>query len=404
MIVELSDFDNKTIFLEEEDNREISIYKFKNVSICSDSIFYPNILFYSLDDKSVCRPINETTMSLSKIKKDEKVIINTEPSETYIDDLFFFIYNTDNYYHFIYDSLPYLITYLSLKKQNKSLKLLMSYPNSQKNSFYPFVMEFLELLDITKDDIILVNNNTIYGNIYVSSSYTHGGLSNQSPRKEVYDFFQNISEKIDKIVPDEKKLKKIYISRRTWLHNNFSNIGTNYTTRRKLKNEDELVDYLVSKGFVEIFTENLTTLEKISLFRNSEIIIGSIGGGLCNVLFSKKTTKLIPIISPTFLEINDRFKYSFSLVETQYFDKTSHVESGKFKKYMRIKYNNIIGEISEVYKNKIKIEYTDENLAGWNSQMNFKNLIVNKNDVEILDNGLNSCWKINMREFKKLKI
>ena len=29
--------------------------------------------------------------------------------------LFLFIYNTDNYFHFLYDSLPYLISYLHIK-------------------------------------------------------------------------------------------------------------------------------------------------------------------------------------------------------------------------------------------------------------------------------------------------
>ena len=58
------------------------------------------------------------------------------------DPVFFFIYNTDNYYHFIYDTLPYLITYNHLKSDISNLKLLMNYQefhlyffNSLKQNF-----------------------------------------------------------------------------------------------------------------------------------------------------------------------------------------------------------------------------------------------------------------------------
>lgn len=91
-------------------------------------------------------------------------------------------------------------------------------------------------------------------------------------------------------------------------------------------------------------------------------------------------------------------------MNTQYFDKTSHVEKDRFKKFIRVKYKEIIGEISDIFENEIKIEYVDENLSGWNSQMNFKNLIANKNEVHLLDNGLNSNWVIDIEEFKKLEI
>ena len=47
------------------------------------------------------------------------------------------------------------------------VKLLMQLPNKQKNTFYPFVLEFLELLKIYQNDIILIDENTIYNTIYV---------------------------------------------------------------------------------------------------------------------------------------------------------------------------------------------------------------------------------------------
>ena len=39
--------------------------------------------------------------------------------------LFFFIYNTDNYFHFLYDSLPYLISFFELKKYLIFINILL---------------------------------------------------------------------------------------------------------------------------------------------------------------------------------------------------------------------------------------------------------------------------------------
>jgi capsular polysaccharide biosynthesis protein len=192
--------------------------------------------------------------------------------------------------------------------------------------------------------------------------------------------------------------KKIYISRRTWLHNNFSNIGTNYTTRRRLVNEDELVEKLVGEGYKEVFTENLSTIEKIVYFANASHVVGAIGGGISNVLFSPKTTKLEVLVSPTFLDVNKRFKYSLDCVDVTYNYNSEHVEKTEFKTYMRVKCKegNIVGEIEKIdnNNNKLLISYTDGSNTGWNSENNYKQMEVNANDVEKLDNGLNSPWKI----------
>jgi capsular polysaccharide biosynthesis protein len=266
----------------------------------------------------------------------------------------------------LYDTLPYLITYFELKKKHSDLKLLMNFPNPQKNSHYPFVLEFLEILGISESDIVIIEKGVLYNKLFISTSYTHDGMSNKPPRKEIYGFYQNIVNRVLDGDSTPNLPKKIYISRRSWLHNDFSNIGTNYTTRRKLLNEDELVSYLVDLGFTEIFTEKLSTVDKIKLFSNCECVVGSIGGGLANVLFSKPKTRLISIISPGFLEINERFKYSFEKVSANYFEDTYHSEKDRFKRFMRIKSGNIIGEVSDVMDDTLIVDYVDENISGWN--------------------------------------
>jgi hypothetical protein len=388
----------KNIFPVDENRRKIDIYKFENCFITGINLYYPNILIKT--NNELILPTLERTMSLKSGTIYEKYNMTFNYTEKECKNIcdspvFFFIYNTDNYFHFLYDSLPYLISYLNIKNSIPKLKLLMQFPNEQKNTFYPFINEFLEILNINKEDIILVNENTLYSEVYVSTSYTHDINSNLPPRKEIYDFFQDIvisvKNKYNIITP-----QKIYVSRRTWLHNNFSNIGTNYTTRRKLINEDELVQKLEKEGFTEVFTENLTTIEKILYFANAKHVVGAIGGGISNVLFSPKATKLEAIVSPTFLDVNSRFKYSLNCVDVFYNTNTEHFEKTEFKTYMRVKKRDgsIVGEIEKIYDNKLLISYTNGSNTGWNAQNIYSQIDVDITDIEKLDNGLNSPWKI----------
>ena len=390
----------KNIFPIDENGRKIDLYKFENCIVTGLNLYYPNVLIKF--ENELVLPTLERTMSLKSGTIYEKNNMMFDYSEKDCKNicnipLFFFIYNTDNYFHFLYDSLPYLISYLRLKSDIPELKLLMQYPNEQKNCFYPFINEFLEILNIFKEDIILVDENTLYSEVYVSTSYTHDIDSNLPPRKEIYNFYQNIVSIVkDNYSANVVTPQKIYISRRTWLHNDFSNIGTNYTTRRRLVNEDEIVENLKREGFVEIFTENLTTLEKILYFANATHVVGAIGGGISNVLFSPKTTKLEALVSPTFLDVNRRFKYSLDCVDVNYNFNTEHVEKTEFKTYMRVKTKDgsIIGEIEKVYDNKLLVSYTDGSNTGWNAQNHYKQVELNMEEVERLDNGLNSHWKI----------
>ena len=282
----------KQILKKDENNRIINIYKLENCLVTGHNLYYPDVLLKT--ENMLILPLLERTMSLKTGNIYEKNNMEFNKSiiqqEFYEGPLFFFIYNTDNYFHFLYDTLPYLISYLKLKETIPHIKLLMQYPNSQKREIYRFVLEMLEILNIYENDIILINEQTKYKEIYISTSYTHDIDSNLPPRKEIFDFYKEIVNIVHSKYNNIKTPKKIYISRRTWLHNDFSNIGTNYTTRRKLVNEDELVEKLIKEGYVEIFTEKLSTIEKIQYFSNATHVIGAIGGGIANVLFSPHST------------------------------------------------------------------------------------------------------------------
>lgn len=402
----INELDNNNLYKNflpmDVNGRTVNIYRLNDIRLVGQDLFYPNCLLHQIKENKVFNPVNEKIMSLDSVSCNNTIVIDDIKTNTEINTpVFYFVYNTDNYYHFIYDTLPYLITYLDLKKEKLNLKLLMNYPNSGSHNFYPFVKEFLELLGIGDSDILIVNNHTIYNEIYISSSYTHGIDSNLPPRKEIYDFYRELAFDVKYGNDHVETPKKIYISRRSWIHNDFSNIGTNYTTRRKLENEDTLVESLNQQGYIEVFTENLSTIEKIQMFSQVDSVIGSIGGGMCNVLFSPKTTDVVVLLSPTFLDVNKRFTYSFSNVNVNYFNDTKHICDDEFKKYMRVKVGDIVGEITEVYNDEILINYSEKFVAGWNSEVKFNTKKVKKKDCTILDKGLNSEWTLNIEKLLK---
>lgn len=389
----------KTLFTCDLNGREINVYRLPNTQFYEGNLLYPNVVVRT--EGVDVKPINETVLSLKELnfRSNNKTLLDVRDKDS--KPYFFFIYNTDNYYHFVYDTLPYLISFFELKKEIPDLKILMSYPNHQKFEHYKFVTEFLNLLSITEDDITIVSQFINYDNVYVSNSYTHDGKSNIKPRNEVYKLYHDIVKRTNNTHKTENLPKKIYISRRTWVSKDTSNIGTNYTTKRRLINEDEIVEYLTRNGFIEVFTENLSTVDKISLFNNAEHIIGPIGGGLCNVLFSNKKTKLTVLSSPTFFDVNYRFIFSFENVNYDILEISEHTEKNKIKKFMRVKFNEKVGEVVDIDGDVVTIEYSDIDVAGWNNEIKFKRIVKNIIDISPLDKGLNSEWVIDIKKLKE---
>jgi len=392
------------LFKTDENKREINVHVLKSVRPIGDSLFYPNILFikYNSTPKLIINPLDEKIMSLEKTTKkttfsDDKILNLSEIKHHESNPVFFFVYNTENYFHFIYDTLPYLISYFEVKKDNPKLKLLMNFPN-KNNEFYKFVSELLLIIGIKHEDILIIDNNTTYETVFISDSYTHGIDSNLPPRAELKTLYKNI---VNKVKNNTDYPKNIYVSRRSWVHGDMSNIGTNYTTRRKLVNEDELVLLLKKHDFVEVFTENMSMVDKINLFANAENIIGPIGGGLVNSVFSKKDCNLISIMSPEFINVNKRFIFSINGVNLKTFEDTKHTEKTDFKLYMRVEVDNIVGEIIDITGNKCKISYSDTSVSGWNSESKYKQKECYLSDCIKLDNGLNSSWEINLTKFKE---
>jgi hypothetical protein len=66
---------------------------------------------------------------------------------------------------------------------------------------------------------------------------------------------------------------------------------------------------------------------------------------------------------------------------------------------MRVKCKNIIGEVVKKDRNKIKIQYSENFVSGWNNQLQYKIKTFDSCDCVKIDNGLNSPWFIDIEKF-----
>ena len=386
----------------DDTGRDIKLYDVDDCLLVGRNNYYPNILIDCKKD-TLIDPYTEKVMSLQKTSwYDETYTFNLEYDVIIDEPVYFFIYNTDNYYHFIYDTLSYLFCYFEL---DLKCKILVNFSGEHKKELYKFVSETYEMLGIS-DRILFHNKTNFYKKVFISSSLTFEGVPNNPPRSEIFQIYNKLSRICNIVSP----CTHVYISRRTWIHNKLDNIGTNYTQRRKMINEDKLVEKLVKLGFREIFTENMSMVEKICLFKSAKYVIGSIGGGMCNLIFSNKNTKAICIESPYFLKINERFKYSLEIADLKYFSGTKIFceKNQEISNYVRVK---IIDTNSEFYDAIGEIDYYDNekyniiisnNDTGWNIQNIFTTKQFTRNQFIPLDDGLNSPYDVDIDKLSDL--
>jgi len=116
--------------------------------------------------------------------------------------------------------------------------------------------------------------------------------------------------------------------------------------RRIIYNHNQLknkLSKLYNSKFKNIILENMTIYEQFNIFNNAKIIIGQHGGGLSNIFFCKKDTKIIEI-SP---EWNDEYEFE------------NLSKFGRLK-YYKVNQNRMTKNEFELFNNKHNIVHNKE--------------------------------------------
>jgi hypothetical protein len=143
------------------------------------------------------------------------------------------------------------------------------------------------------------------------------------------------NKKASELVPhNSKKFRKLFIGR----------MGG-----RSLNNYNEILNYFIEKGFVEIFPHLLNIDEKIKIFSEAKYIVGPYSSGFFNTIYSQQGVKILAFIN------------SYRFLDT-YFSKYNKLKNNEFwfmtgkdndiktmNSNYEISLQNIISFINDVY-------------------------------------------------------
>jgi len=191
-----------------------------------------------------------------------------------------------NYYHCINDGLGPVYNYLQLKESKPDLKFMLNVNPRGIDVHPPFVTEVLDLLDIEYE---FTNENYLYETVYFSDTLVQNENGKRCrPADGVYEMIRKLVETSRRKYPNVITHDNIYLSRRAHanpLNNRKAVIGEDNTVKRGITNEDEIVEILRDLGYAEVFGENYSLGEKISMFSRMNKYISTAGAGVTNILW-----------------------------------------------------------------------------------------------------------------------
>lgn len=171
-----------------------------------------------------------------------------------------------NYYHWTVESLPRLAGVERYEKETGEEPTIIV-PEDPSS----WMLESLELLGIDNNRIHQFDTHCAIDRLVLP---THPGPTPAECKWLRDKMYANI-EKVS--ISSESTNNRIYISRQN-------------ATRRRVKNEVEVVDMLCSHGFERYVLEDLSVADQVELFSNADLIVAPHGAGLANIIYSESST------------------------------------------------------------------------------------------------------------------
>lgn len=201
-------------------------------------------------------------------------------------DFHFVIPISRNYYHWMFDELPFTLYTLDYDKSN-----LVKYIHC--GQLKPYQVDMINHLNIsTRSSVEWIRPKKI-----LIPKQRH--ISGQ-PTLQVLEKIRSCCPPIR--AEDEVHKRKIYISRKR--------------SSRALPDETEIEYLLKSIGFEVLYLEDLNLATQISYFQKAEIIIAPHGAGLANLVWSNPGTRLIELMPDNFY--NPCFANLASILDLEY--------------------------------------------------------------------------------------
>lgn len=193
-----------------------------------------------------------------------------------------------NYAHWITEVLPKICIFCSRKQ-------FLSIPIIVDDGLHQNIMESLFLVAGLEREIIIlpIGRGLVVDELYITSASGYVPFERRTVKmtNHSHGLFSpdalHLLCRVAKVKVKELQVgstpQKIYVKR---------NSGT-----RRISNEPEIEQFLVRQGFFVVEPERLTFLQQVAVFANAEVIIGSSGAALANIVFCSQQTKIFICIS-----------------------------------------------------------------------------------------------------------
>jgi hypothetical protein len=181
--------------------------------------------------------------------------------------------DTRNYYHWMCRVLPLVKSYRDFCQFHK-----IDYFYTGSSPLLPFHQETLEKLGIPQEKVI---RDDCQADRIVFGLYNRSVDFGDAISKEAYTFSRNLFFRSDYLNLAQRS-KRYYIKRG----------GTN---RRRVLNEDQVIQFLSQYGFEPLIMDGKNIDEQASIFAEAEAIVAPHGAALTNLLFIQPGTVVIEL-------------------------------------------------------------------------------------------------------------
>jgi capsular polysaccharide biosynthesis protein len=210
--------------------------------------------------------------------------------------IFFLDFASHGYFHWMFDVLPKLIEY---KKEN-GISSPIYLPKQFSN--FDFVNKSLKGLGFVNIKYKKPNHIYCFKKLVIQPMVAPSGNYNPVNLNCLKSSLDNIN--LGNV--NLPKYDRIYISRKN-------------ASRRKLQNENEIVEILKSYNFKILYFEEHEWEEQIYFCKNARVIMGVHGAGLSNMIFQKKGSMVIELRAEDDKQNNCYFSLANALKHDYYY-------------------------------------------------------------------------------------
>lgn len=240
--------------------------------------------------------------------------------------------DADNYWHWTFEWVPRLIIIKDLMDRNKELGSIRFINIGTPLNIFQY--EWLE---------------NIFGSTIQICSYDRPVLCNNllwvtppfPAHHSIKTIFQIRSLVLDSGNFNKEDITNVYSQRVYVMRGNARN-------GRRIENEKEVINSLKSLGFKALAMDDLKVYEQASIFSNADIIIGAHGSAFVNMLFCKKSCKVIELFGPGYVSGHD---YSLAVacgLQWDYLEGTSSDSVPTFSSNFNIRIDSLMRKVEKV--------------------------------------------------------